>query len=275
MWCVCVSQALSVESNVTRSMLSQFTAHMPRAAPIGPAAAVVTAAQRILKLRQISQSRKQSLAMINASGSPEPGDSGDEEPRAVTPKDTAGPSPAALSASGSSVSMSQSPILTPPPAPIAAPPPVPLAAAAPLEDDPPPLVPSNIRRRSRLSISRAPMLTYSSQRIALASSEKLAAPSWPARMDAAREEAVRDMCTMHFNVLDVSDEELVRCAVDMVTYTGLLAQVEGDHGRLVTFVDAISKQYRAGNPYHNFKHGMGVLHVAFVTVLRSGLMAGE
>jgi hypothetical protein len=90
---------------------------------------------------------------------------------------------------------------------------------------------------------------------------------------AVEHEAYGDsMQSLEFDVLPLSRDELCACVLGAMSGLGLVDS-DGllvDVAALSKFTNAIADQYRP-NPYHNFHHGVSVMHVTYACMLSSSL----
>lgn len=83
-----------------------------------------------------------------------------------------------------------------------------------------------------------------------------------------RSEAAARVQTWDFDVLALPEAELVCCTADMLQHFGLLDRFAIPPAAALAFLRDVRRSYRR-NPYHNYRHGVSVMHVAFLAMARS------
>ena len=73
---------------------------------------------------------------------------------------------------------------------------------------------------------------------------------------------------LDYDVLGAPEEELLALPMDMIRAFGLDTDLNLDMAALGGFVSDVRDRYGA-NPYHNWRHGLGVAHVVFVALWRT------
>lgn len=83
-----------------------------------------------------------------------------------------------------------------------------------------------------------------------------------------RSDAAARVQTWDFDVLAIPEAELVSCTADMLQHFGLLERFDIAPAAALAFLQDVRRSYRR-NPYHNYRHGVSVMHVAFLAMARS------
>lgn len=81
------------------------------------------------------------------------------------------------------------------------------------------------------------------------------------------------LATFDWDVLALDDAALLKTIGVMFTHHASLARHDCDERKFQSFIRAVQKSYN-GNAYHNFQHGVFVLHICFVGVCRTSRTKG-
>ena len=73
------------------------------------------------------------------------------------------------------------------------------------------------------------------------------------------------LSSLAFDVLKCNDAKLLQATTTMFEHHASLSRHDCDERKFQSFIRAVQRGYNA-NPYHNFMHGVMVLHIAFYTV---------
>jgi len=140
-------------------------------------------------------------------------------------------------------------------------------------------------RNSRASMqgSFAALPNFPNRNLQLPAAFQVAAPQWaeplspssnstamfslrPVPANALGAEALLDY---DWDLLAADEAGVVDAVVAMFAYHGSLVHHDVSPRKLQGFIEMVAENYHAQNPYHNFEHGVSVMHCCFVTLTKS------
>jgi hypothetical protein len=79
----------------------------------------------------------------------------------------------------------------------------------------------------------------------------------------AKAPTIEELLTWDFNVFEYDEETLLWCCKEMLTHMDLVVRFDLPEAELHGFLRLLPHYY-FDNPYHNLRHGVYVMHSAFV-----------